>query len=211
MLILKIYLGGNSCGCIKRNEIKIIASFTCLFTIHIYSLSVLGMVSFLNSMHNQDSTFVWESSFQVLCLSFLTDASLKANNLRKHCNPLGGMLHQLPLTLRYEASQKNDILIYGINTKLSVWRQWEQWGTFIKVQVTLAVLPTEDTTVYSTTGSYCIEHRNYNHYFVINYKGKEESEKVYIKNTYMCLYTHTHTHTHMHNWITFVYITNTTL
>ena len=42
MLILKIYLGGNSCGCIKRNEIKIIASFTCLFTIHIYSLSVLG-------------------------------------------------------------------------------------------------------------------------------------------------------------------------
>lgn len=78
MLILKIYLGGNSCGCITRNEIKIIASFTCLFTIHIYSLSVLGMVLFLNSMHNQDSTFVQKSSFQVLRVSFLTEASFKA-------------------------------------------------------------------------------------------------------------------------------------
>lgn len=149
MLILKIYLGGNSCGCIKRNEIKIIASFTCLFTIHIYSLSVLGMVSFLNSMHNQDSTFVWKSSFQVPCVSFLTEASFKARAIWENTNPLGGMLHQLPLTLRYEASQKNYVLIYGINTKLSVWRQWEQWGTFIKVHVTLSVLPTEDTSLFN--------------------------------------------------------------
>jgi len=61
-------------------------------------------------------------------MCFISDRRLSQSksNLRKHCNPLGGVLHQLPLTLRYEASQKNDILIYGINTKLSVWRQWEQ-------------------------------------------------------------------------------------